>query len=351
MSKLPKTYKVVEKFKYVVIVALAVVIAGIVFGIVRELNDDTFLNFGIDFTGGATIEITSENEIDQKDQDKMIDFITESGYRVNGDIQETKTSDGAYLYEIRLSYEKNKKTITGTEEEQAFIKEIFTEGTQDDFCGKLFEKAQALGYTELDYYEDFRAYAVGASASSSLIKSAIWAIVVAIVVMLIYIVIRFTFTSALAAVCALAHDVIIMVACTSIFNVTINSTFIAAVITIIGYSINATIVIFDRVRSEKKLTTSSELSDTELANKAVTSTLTVTVLSTLTTLIMVVFLVFFSVATIQEFILPIIFGLVAGAISSCMIAPALWVKFNKVIKIKKRTKKGSTYNGAVKQES
>lgn len=352
MSKLPKTYKIVEKFKYVAILAIAVIIAGVVFGVIRVNNNDTFLNFGIDFTGGATIEIQSEDSIAQADQDKMITFIESEGYRVNGDIQETNTTDGGYRYEIRLSYEMNGKTVTGEEQEKAFFDAIFTEETQEDFCGKLFQYTQSdLGMANLEY-KDFCAHAVGASASDTLIKSAIWAIVVAIIVMLIYIVIRFTFTSALAAVCALAHDIIIMIAFMSIFNITINFTFIAAVITIIGYSINATIVIFDRVRAEKKLATSAELTDKEIANKAVTSTLTVTVLSTLTTLIMVVFLVLFSVATIQEFILPIIFGLIAGAISSCMIAPALWVKFNKVIKIdNKRGKKGSGYVGAVKQES
>lgn len=348
--KFPKSLKIVEKFKYVVIVALLVVVLGVVFGVVRVVNDDTFLNFGIDFTGGATIEITSEDQFDSDVKTGLLDFIDKAGYRVNGDIQETDT-DGAYLYQIRLSYEKDKKTIVGEEAEQEFIGEIFTANTQEDFCGDLYEYAKTtLGLSNIEY-EDFRAYAVGASASDVLVRSAIWAIVVAIIVMLIYIVIRFTLTSALAAVCALAHDVIIMFACCSIFNVTLNSTFIAAIITIIGYSINATIVIFDRVRAEKKLATSASLTDTELANKAVNSTLTVTLLSTLTTLITVVFLLFFSVAEIQEFILPIIFGLIAGAVSSCMIAPALWVKFNKVIKIEKRDKKSSGYNGAVKQDS
>lgn len=348
--KFPKSLKIVEKFKYVVIVALLVVVLGVVFGVVRLANGDTFFNFGIDFTGGATIEITSEDQFDDDVKAGLLDFIDKAGYRANGDIQETDT-DGAYLYQIRLSYEKDKVTIVGEEAEQEFISDIFSADTQEDFCGDLYEYAKnSLGLTDIEY-EDFRAYAVGASASDVLIRSAIWAIVVAIIVMLIYIVIRFTLTSALAAVCALAHDVIIMFACCSIFNVTLNSTFIAAIITIIGYSINATIVIFDRVRAEKKLTTSASLTDTELANKAVSSTLTVTLLSTLTTLITVVFLLFFSVAEIQEFILPIIFGLIAGAISSCMIAPALWVKFNKVIKIEKREKKSSGYNGAVKQDS
>ncbi len=337
MLKLPKYAKVVEKFKYVLIVFCAIVIAGIVFGVVRVANGDTFLNFGIDFTGGATIQITADEQMSAENQEKLTKFIENDGYRVNGSIQETNATEG-YIYELRLSYERYGKTIT---DEVSFMKEIFESGNDQDLCGRLLTYANddlALGLDD----DSIKAYAVGETASGTLVRSAIIATVVAIVVMLIYIVIRFTFSSALAAVCALTHDVIVMVALMSIFNITINSTFIAAVITIIGYSINATIVIFDRVRARLKLATSAELTDTEIANEAVMSTLTVTVLSTLTTLIMVVFLVIFSVKDIQEFIFPIIFGLVAGAVSSAMIAPALWVKFRKIGKKIKGNKKTAT---------
>lgn len=345
MKKLPKDAKIVEKFKYVAILAALVIIAGIVFGVVRVSNGDTFLNFGIDFTGGATIEITSDAQISKDNQEAIVGVITEQGYRVNGDVQETNANEG-YIYEIRLSYERYGKTIT---DEKAFLLEIYTSESDQDLCGELFRYATDTLGLELDL-SDIRAYAVGETASGQLIKSAILAIIVAIVVMLIYIVIRFTFSSALAAVCALAHDVLIMFALMSIFNVTINSTFIAAVITIIGYSINATIVIFDRVRAELKLANAAERTDKEIANKAIRITLVVNILSTLTTLIMVVFLAILSVTTIQEFILPIIFGLVAGTLSSIVIAPALWVQFRKIGK-KGKSKKVSNANGPVKQDS
>lgn len=346
MLKLPKYAKVVEKFKYVLIVFIAVIIAGVVFGVLRVANNDTFLNFGIDFTGGATIQITSDEQISADNQSKLTKFIEDDGYRVNGAIQETNATEG-YIYELRLSYERNGKTIT---DEVAFMKEIFESGNDQDLCGRLYTYATGDLSLKLDE-TSVKAYAVGKTASDSLLKSAIIAVCVAIVVMLIYIVIRFTFSSALAAVCALAHDVIVMIALMSIFNITINSTFIAAVITIIGYSINATIVIFDRVRAELKLSTASERTDTEIANKAIMSTLAVTVLSTLTTLIMVVFLVVFSVKDIQEFILPIIFGLIAGAISSTMIAPALWVQFRKVGKNNKGKSKASQKSTVQSQNS
>ncbi len=346
MLKLPKYAKIVEKFKFVLIIALAVILAGLVFGIVRVSTGDTFLNFGIDFTGGATIEITSDEQISQDNQKKIVEFIEKDGYRVNGDVQETNATEG-YIYELRLSYERNGKTIT---DEKAFLTEIFESGNDQDLCGRVYTYATEDLTLSLEE-NSVRAFAVGQTASNSLVRAAVLATIVAIIVMLIYTVIRFTFSSALAAVCALAHDVLIMIALMSIFNVTINSTFIAAVITIIGYSINATIVIFDRVRAELKLSTSAEKSDKEIANKSVCSTLAVTILSTLTTLIMVVFLAIFSVTTIQEFILPIIFGLVAGAISSTIIAPALWIQFRKLGKKIVKKKKSSGYSGAVKQDS
>lgn len=346
MLRLPKYAKIVEKFRYVLIVFLAVVVAGLVFGFVRVGTGDTFLNFGIDFTGGATIEITSDEQISADNQSKIVDFIQADGYRVNGDVQETDATEG-YIYEIRLSYERNGKTIT---DEVAFLTEIFESGNDQDLCGRIYTEATENLSINLED-NSVRAYAVGQTASDSLVRAAVIATIVAIVVMLIYIVIRFTFSSALAAVCALAHDVIVMIALMSIFNVTINSTFIAAVITIIGYSINATIVIFDRVRAELKLTTSADKTDKEIANKAVCSTLAVTILSTLTTLIMVVFLAIFSVTTIQEFILPIIFGLVAGAISSTIVAPALWIQFRKLGKKIVKNKKTTGYTGAAKQDS
>ena len=346
MLRLPKYAKIVEKFRYVLIVFLAVVVAGLVFGFVRVGTGDTFLNFGIDFTGGATIEITSDEQISADNQSKIVDFIQADGYRVNGDVQETDATEG-YIYEIRLSYERNGKTIT---DEVAFLTEIFESGNDQDLCGRIYTEATENLSINLED-NSVRAYAVGQTASDSLVRAAVIATIVAIVVMLIYTVIRFTFSSALAAVCALAHDVIVMIALMSIFNVTINSTFIAAVITIIGYSINATIVIFDRVRAELKLTTSADKTDKEIANKAVCSTLAVTILSTLTTLIMVVFLAIFSVTTIQEFILPIIFGLVAGAISSTIVAPALWIQFRKLGKKIVKNKKNTGYTGAAKQDS
>ena len=332
MLKLSENTKFVQKFKYVIILSALILVLGIVFGVVRACNKQSVLNFGIDFTGGAIIEVSSDDALDTQ---KIKDIVSREKFHITGDVQQS-VIDGTYVYDVRLAYRYDGKE---PQDEVAFIESIYKENYDYDLCAMIQNE---LGLEE----NSVKGYEVGKTASDSLTTMAIIATIVALVVMLIYIVIRFTFSSALAAVCTLTHDVILMFALMSIFNVAINSTFIAAVITIIGYSINASIVIFDRVRAEIKLGTGK--SDVELANSSIYKALRVNVLSTLTTLIMVVFLVIFSVSSITEFILPIIFGLVVGAYSAFFVGPTLWVQFRKIgakIKAKK------AYDGAQKQNA
>ncbi|HBF86423.1 MAG TPA: hypothetical protein DDW54_01945 [Clostridiales bacterium] len=125
---------------------------------------------------------------------------------------------------------------------------------------------------------------------------------------------------------------LIMVSFTTIFRIPVNSTFIAAVITIIGYSINATIVVFDRIREIEKQPSSEGFVDKDIANQAVTNTLSRSILTTLTTLVMIVMLAIFGTASIREFALPIIFGLIGGAYSSILLSASIWVYLRKLFK-------------------
>ena len=152
--------------------------------------------------------------------------------------------------------------------------------------------------------------------------------------MLIYIIIRFTLTSGLAAVICLTHDVLMMLALTTIFQIQVNTTFIAAVITIVGYSINATIVIFDRIRENQALNSMKDKTNEEIANKSIAETLSRTILTTITTLAVIIILAIvcslMGVVSMEEFALPIIFGLLAGTFSSVLLAPSVWVLLKKV---------------------
>ena len=318
--KLPENVKIVEKFKYFICVSLAVILAGLVFMIVRGMN------FGVDFAGGARIEIETDTSVTIETVTKAVNESIEGEYTLSGAVQ-ASPSDGYVTYEATLKYPSNV-------DESKFVEAI-----QGELAQKIADK---LGID----VSKVNAYTVGATASQSLIRSAIIALSVAIVVMLIYIVIRFTLSSALASVCALIHDVLIMIALTTIFHVPVNSTFIAAVITIVGYSINATIIIFDRIREERKSIANEELSDVEIANSSIVKTMGRTILTTLTTLIMVVMLAIFSVSTIREFIIPIIFGLIAGTYSSVVLASGFWVLFRKLgRKIQEKRAQKKSYSG------
>ncbi len=364
-----KEFHLVEKFKIFICIALAVVLFGGVFMVINAVGGRNLMNFGIDFTGGAIVDIDLGAYARDKDNRETIrkaveEVITgdKNGCRIEGAMTSSDSSDGGATYEFRLSYYQHGKTLTTKEEGEEFVK--FVKGDLSDEITEtlrsLFEndaKLKASGAVLSDDDPDdgksaVTAYSVSASAAGSLVTKAIIALLVAIVLMLVYIVIRFTASSALAAVCALVHDVLIMVALTTVFNIPVNSTFIAAVITIVGYSINATIIIFDRIREELKTSGAKDKSDVEIANLSIKDTLNRTILTTITTLVMVTVLAFMSVSTIREFIIPIIFGLFAGAFSSVLLAPSIWVAFRKVakkIKANREAKKG--YQGGTANET
>ena len=339
-----KQFKIVEKFKIFLAISLVIILAGVVMLFVKGMN------VGIDFSGGAKLEIQLSSFAGDSDARDIIDgevskFLQESGLKKVGAVQ-TSPSEGGVTYEYRLSYYHNGDLNTAEQEQEfmAFIQGDLYDDTNNGLCGELQTKLDELFKTNetlvakgavLDE-NAVTAHTVGATASGSLLRNACIALLVAVVIMLIYIVIRFTLSSALASICALVHDVLIMIALTVIFQIPVNSTFIAAIITIVGYSINATIVVFDRIREESKQESNKDKTDAEIANYSIVKTLGRSILTTLTTLVMVLFLAIFSVSTIKEFIIPIIFGLIAGAYSSVFLASSFWTIFRKVGKKSKK---------------
>lgn len=163
---------------------------------------------------------------------------------------------------------------------------------------------------------------VSGTMSGRLIGDSFKAILLAIVLMLAYITIRFDFRSGTCAVLALAHDVIIMLGFYSLLGLTVNSGFIAAVLTIVGYSINATIVVFDRVRDNMR--TMKKASNDAIADSAINASYLRAINSSLTTLFTIGVLYIMGVTSIKEFALPIIVGIIAGTYSSLFIAAPFW---------------------------
>lgn len=162
---------------------------------------------------------------------------------------------------------------------------------------------------------------VGPKFSSSLLSSSLKAVLIAVALILVYIWIRFRFAYALSSIIALVHDVAMMLAFILIFQLEVSSTTVAAVLTIIGYSLNNTIVIFDRVRENITLMKGTKVDD--IINTSVSQSLTRTIITTLTTLFAIVPLAIFSTGSIQLFAINLTWGLVVGAWSSNCIAPSL----------------------------
>ncbi len=192
------------------------------------------------------------------------------------------------------------------------------------------------------------------TVSDETLKSTLLAVSVAMLCMLIYIVIRFELLSGLSAIIALAHDLIIMLCGMVIFRIEINSTFIAALITILGYSINNTIIIFDRVRENMKLLNGKRINGklvkpAYIANKSVQETVWRSINTTLTTLITIGMVALIGVADIKIFALPIIFGLLAGTYSSVFIAPMVWAELMKVFPGKYKIPKAKSTANADKK--
>ena len=161
-------------------------------------------------------------------------------------------------------------------------------------------------------------------------RTAFEAAAIAVALMLIYITIRFDFLSGVSAVICLLHDVLIMISAYVIFRLPFNINFIAASLIIFGYSINASIITFDRIRENMKYNKRGSVD--EVVNKSVNQTLTRNINTTLTTLFTIVLVYILGVPSLKNFALPIIIGILGGAFSSTFIAGPLWAKLKNMKK-------------------
>lgn len=325
-----KSFRIIEKSKYFFIASCAIILAGIVLLIALGLN------LGLDFTEGATLQVNLNVLSTANDQaycDAIEDYIEEQGFEIEGTPRTTTTSDGYASFIYNLHYSYNGEVIDADafaeqlgDEESGLISDIiaYVNANEGNFItaeaeGDYITKDGGItsSYTSPD-------------ATKSLTRKAFIAIAIAIVAMLIYIAIRFKVTSGIAAVIVLCHDVFVMITLTTLFQITVNTTFIAAVITVIGYSINATIIVFDRIK--ENLAKHPELTDAQVANRSIAETVRRTIFTSITTLVMIALIAILGVSTIQEFALPIIFGLLSGVYSAILLSGCVWVVVRKVAK-------------------
>ena len=252
------------------------------------------INQGIDFAGGMSMQYNMGKEVAQADVEAVL---KEMG------VEGTVTVQGANKDEVNIR-----------------IKDINTEDVQT-VQATFGEKISAT-------YPDVKASGevnyVGPVAGRTLVSNAIWSVVIASALMLVYIAIRFDLASGLASVLGLVHDVLIMLSFMVILRsiIQMNSTFIAAMLTIVGYSINNTIVIFDRIRENVRKMPSA--SRETVVNTSVRECLGRTLNTTATTLVTIVMLYILGVSSIKEFALPIIIGVLSGVYSANMINGYVW---------------------------
>ncbi|HBU12058.1 MAG TPA: protein translocase subunit SecF [Clostridiales bacterium] len=279
------------KFKITASISIIIIVVGVIFAAVSG-----GLNLGIDFTGGSITTIDIKEQYDTE----VVRAVLEQYDAADSPI--VKAGDDNTEAIIRM------KDLGNAEELQATVSDNIVAGIRE-----TYPNAELVSIDS-----------VGGTTSADLVRNAILAVVVACALMLVYIWIRFELFTGVAAVIALAHDVLIMIAVVAITQMQINSGFIAACLTIVGYSINNTIVIFDRIRDNQNVLRSQSFTRNGIADRSIKETLTRTINTTVTTLIMIVCLYVFGVDSIKEFSLPIIIGLLAGTYSSLFLSAPLW---------------------------
>ncbi|MDN4494565.1 protein translocase subunit SecDF [Ureibacillus aquaedulcis] len=293
-----------KKFYSLSIVIL--IVGAVIIGIFK-------LNLGIDFSSGTRVEILSDQQISQEEVTEYID---------------------------EIGFPSEKVIISGEDQNTAVVtyKEDLTQQQILDF------KAAVLD----EYGHEPSVSTVSPTVGQELVKNAIYALAIAALGIIIYVAFRFEWRMGVGAIASLLHDVFFMVAIFSFFRLEVDITFIAAILTIVGYSINDTIVTFDRIREnvnrKGKITTREELA--EIVNKSLRQTMGRSVNTVLTVIIVVIALLLFGAPAIQNFSIALLIGLITGMYSSICIAAQIWY----TLKCREMDKKGTAVESKEKKQ-
>lgn len=295
-----RTFSFCKHFKIFAIISFLLVITGVVALVAMPFGVYLF-NFDIDFLGGTTMEFELYQEVDRD----VIENVEDIFQQVTGE-------------------EASSVTKAGDDGTQVSIKCLELDSETRDAVFQAVAEAYDLPEGDTPIKSDY----VSASVGSDLRASAFKAAGLAALLILIYITIRFEIRSGLAAVVALVHDILVMLSVYVIFQIPFNMNFIAAALTILGYSINATIVVFDRVRENNKVDTVDGFS--HVVDRSIWQTMTRSINTTLTTLFSIVLLLILGVSSIRNFAIPLTVGIISGCYSSVCISGPLWNKLRGV---------------------
>lgn len=312
-----------KKFTFVIPLVFVLIALAVIIGIGETTGDySNGVNIGIDFEGGTMLTVNLDDDmLADMTYDEHVDMITETiesvedanGSRVSVSYIQQLSGDGGISVTFRY------KNVSSDDSEINALNEAIIAAVDALYPEKPNSELNFITYES-----------IGATAAQDLLSKAGIALAVSTVLILIYIVIRFTPTAAFAAVLALIHDVILMFALTVICRVQINSSYVAAMITIIAYSINNTIIIFDRCREYMKpLKGMKNIDYDAIGDTSVRENMRRSVFTTATTMVTVIFLAILGSASIREFCVPIILGLMAGLYSSVFLATPMWAAFTR----------------------
>ncbi|WP_236660353.1 protein translocase subunit SecF [Isachenkonia alkalipeptolytica] len=292
--------KIVENKKYFFIISALIILTGALFTLVQGVE------LGIDFTGGTEIEVDMEQYVETSNIRETVDYYDPAASinHIGGD---------RHNIVIRTS------------------EDLSSEQRRD-----LFNELQEEYSLSTD--QPLRVDQFGPTIGQEIQQRALLSILISALGMLIYITFRFELSYGIASLTALLHDILILLSVYAILNIPINNPFIAAVLTILGYSINDSIVVFDRVRENMPFLRKNNY--TELGNTSISQTLKRSIITSITTLLTIIALYILGVEQIRTFALPLIAGILSGTYSSIFIATPVWV----MIKEKQVAKK--SYKGA-----
>ncbi len=296
------------------IISFVAIAAGLIALPVFKSKSGSTLNYSLEFTGGTSMTVEFDKYFDlQQAESEILPVIAEAADISAADIQ---------VQNVKSSNE----IVFKTSELQVAQRDAVEEALKTNFEVKEFNLEN-----------------ISSTISSEMQRNAIISVLIATVLMLLYIAIRFSDVKfGAAAVIALLHDVLVVFAVYSIGRLSVGNTFIACMLTIVGYSINATIIIFDRIRENLGIMKGKGETYENIVNTSISQTFTRTIYTSLTTFVMIFILYIMGVTSIKEFALTLMCGIVCGAYSSVCITGPLWYLFKtKLGKNEKNTKTGS----------
>ncbi|WP_350344441.1 protein translocase subunit SecF [Proteinivorax tanatarense] len=282
---------IMDKWNTWIKVSGVIALAGLLIVLVMGLN------FGIHFTGGVAIQV----ELGQ-------DVVTSDVHEVLSDIT-VENMDGEAV-SLENSF------VQSIDESEFYIRTIpLPEDSRLELLNSLEENFAGYSRGEV---ED-----IGPQVGAELIRNALLSLLVAAVAIILYISYRFQLQFAISALCALFFDVLMVLFIFSIFNIELNTPFIAAILTIVGYSINDSIVIFDRIRENLKY--KGKESDVEIVNTSINQTIVRSINTSFTTILVLGSLLFLGGETLRPFAIPLFFGVISGTYSSIFVASPVWL--------------------------